>query len=175
MTKAYQLGFITGILAGLLLLAIRYIKQKSKKKTCYDERQILARGKGFQYGFFTLLFYDLLFNAAYLDGTTWCDNLTGNMFGITLSLCVFGIYCIWNDAYLSLNKKPRLIYLSFSIIMIANLSIGILSFLNGRLIQNGRVNIQIINLLLGIAILLFLITFFFKNHFPHNQSEEESL
>lgn len=174
MTKAYQSGILVGIFAGLFFIALhRFIKYKKKKTCLYDERQILTRGKGFQYGFFTLMFYDLIFNATYINGTKWCDNLTGNMIGIMLSLCVFAIYCIWNDAYLSLNEKPKLIYFTLGILTLSNLLIGIFALISGRLIQSGRVNLPIINLMLAIETLFLLITFFLKNRLNHKQSEQE--
>jgi len=171
MNEAYQTGFFLGIIIGLLLLVTFCLLRKTQKTCHYDERQTLKRGKGFQYGFFTLLFYDLFFNAAYIDGMEWCDNLTGNFIGIALALCVFGIYCIWNDAYLSLNEKPAFFYFIFGSICIMNLSIGFFHFIHGKLFQNGQISIPFTNLLIGIVTFLLLVTFSIKNHINHSQAE----
>lgn len=167
-------SYFFGILAGLFFTVICcFIKNKTKHPCHYDERQILARGKGFQYGFFTLMFYDLIFNAAYINGTKWCDNLTGNLIGVVLSLCVFAIYCIWNDAYLSLNEKPKLIYLGLGSLTLSNFLIGILALKHGKLIQNGQIHFQVVNLMLALTLLLILIIFSVKNHISRKQSGQE--
>ena len=51
--RGILLGISVGLLAGLLLVALLF---KKKILDChFDERQELARGKAFQYGFFSLL------------------------------------------------------------------------------------------------------------------------
>ncbi|MCI9113855.1 MAG: hypothetical protein HFF96_06275, partial [Oscillibacter sp.] len=75
----HHAGVFVGLAAGLLA-GLAFIMSLFKKKVLdmhFDERQERARGKAFQYGFFTLLI------AAYAYGISdvllgrWCDVLTG--------------------------------------------------------------------------------------------------
>ena len=99
------LGIFVGIAAGLFVLALLF-----KKKVLdmhFDERQELARGKAFQYGFFTLIITAYAYGASDMIFGRWCDALVGVTICLAVSMCVFAVTCILKDAYLSLREKPR--------------------------------------------------------------------
>ena len=157
--------YVAGVAVGLLFAAVLAVIQKTKKKKEYDERQYLARGRGFQYAFFTLMFYDMIYGGAYAgEEPGWCDNTTGIFIGILLSLVVFGVYCIWNDAYMNLRQSPRSVALFFGGIGIMNLTIGIGAFLDGRAYADGKLRFPSINLFLGVMSLLMLLLFAVRMH-----------
>ena len=96
------LGMLTGMLAGIVLVAILF-----KKKVLdmhFDERQELARGKAFQYGFLTLVVCLYAYGATELAVGHWCDVLAGVTICIALSMGVFAVTCICRDAYLSFRN-----------------------------------------------------------------------
>ena len=50
MKSAKELGFLFGVLTGILLIfLIRWYKKRQNKKCEYDERQAIARGKAAQF------------------------------------------------------------------------------------------------------------------------------
>ena len=53
MNVEMALGMVTGLVLGLILFIIilKVTKKDGKIKCQYDERQELARGKGFKYGY----------------------------------------------------------------------------------------------------------------------------
>ena len=112
MSIAKIAGIVTGIVVAVLLvilMAVLFRKQGGVGfgRAKYDERQLLARGKAYRAGFFTVLIYELLYAFGDLMELRWTVPFTGVMIGLFLGIAVFGVVAICQDAYLSLNEKPR--------------------------------------------------------------------
>ena len=157
----HHAGVFVGLAAGLLA-GLAFIMSLFKKKVLdmhFDERQERARGKAFQYGFFTLLI------AAYAYGISdvllgrWCDVLTGVTLCIALALCVFAVTCILKDAYLSLREKPRTIMTMFALLSTINLGFGGMYALSGDLVEDGVLTFRAVNPIIGAAVLVILIVY----------------
>ena len=157
----HHAGVFVGLAAGLLA-GLAFIKFLFKKKVLdmhFDERQERARGKAFQYGFFTLLI------AAYAYGVSdvllgrWCDVLTGVTLCVALSLCVFAVTCILKDAYLSLREKPRTVMTMFALLSTINLGFGGMYALSGDLVEDGVLTFRAVNPIIGAAVLVILIVY----------------
>lgn len=157
----HHAGVFVGLAAGLLA-GLAFIMSLFKKKVLdmhFDERQERARGKAFQYGFFTLLI------AAYAYGISdvllgrWCDVLTGVTLCIALALCVFAVTCILKDAYLSLREKPRTVMTMFALLSTINLGFGGMYALSGDLVEDGVLTFRAVNPIIGAAILVILIVY----------------
>ena len=157
----YHAGVFFGLMVGLLA-GIAFIMFLFKKKVLdmhFDERQERARGKAFQYGFFTLLI------AAYAYGISdvllgrWCDVLMGVTLCIALALCVFAVTCILKDAYLSLREKPRTVMTMFALLSTINLGFGGMYALSGDLVEDGVLTFRAVNPIIGAAILVILIVY----------------
>ena len=157
----HHAGVFVGLAAGLLA-GLAFIKFLFKKKVLdmhFDERQERARGKAFQYGFFTLLI------AAYGYGISdvllgrWCDVLTGVTLCIALALCVFAVTCILKDAYLSLREKPRTVMTMFALLSTINLGFGGMYALSGDLVEDGVLTFRAVNPIIGAAVLVILIVY----------------
>lgn len=163
------LGIFAGILAGLLLVALLF-----KKKVLdmhFDERQERARGKAFQYGFFTLLISSYVYGLSDVIFGKWCDVLTGVTICLTIGLCVFAITCILKDAYLSLREKPRTVMTMFALISAINLGFGGMYAVSGDLLENGVLTFRAVNPILGLATLVILIVYI-VNHLLRFREEE---
>ena len=169
----HHAGVFVGLAAGLLA-GLAFIKFLFKKKVLdmhFDERQERARGKAFQYGFFTLLI------AAYAYGISdvllgrWCDVLTGVTLCIALALCVFAVTCILKDAYLSLRERPRQVMTMFALLSALNLGVGVMQGLHGDLMEDGVLTIRAVNPIIGFATLVILIVYIVK-YFLRNREEE---
>lgn len=170
-----QIGFILGAAVGILLLVIYGMAQKKGKKKgwCdFDERQLWARGRAFQYGFLTLVIYDILYGVIYMeDAPTWCDNFFGNFIGVALAITVFGTCAIWNDAFMNLNQRPLVVCIFFGGIGLLNLVGACRYIMEGELIVDGKIGMGGINLSCGIVLLLLTIMFCVKQLRDRRETE----
>ena len=108
MNVSLMLAMLCGVACGLILVAIILKITKTKKdngiKCKYDERQIIARGHGFKLGFFTLVIYDFIYGMLGIFSTKQLfDPLLAMTIGIMIAAAVHITYCIWKEAYFSLN------------------------------------------------------------------------
>ncbi|MBE6996205.1 MAG: hypothetical protein E7429_05725 [Ruminococcaceae bacterium] len=154
---ARALGVLAGLAVGFAIVALLF-KKKVIDMT-FDERQELARGKAYQYGFFTLMgclfFYGL--TDTFLG--TWCDTLTGCTLCICVALTVFAVTCIRKDAYLSLKEKPAAVMTLFAIIAVVNLALGGVYIASGDLVQNGILTFRAVNPIIGSMAFLILLVY----------------
>ena len=168
-----RMGIAVGLTAGLAigLLVVALLFRKKVLDCTFDERQERARGKAFQYGFFTLLI------AAYAYGISdvllgrWCDVLTGVTLCIALAICVFAVTCILKDAYLSLREKPRTVMTMFALISAMNLGFGVMYALSGGLVEDGVLTFRAVNPVIGFVTLVILIVYI-VNHLLRSREEE---
>ncbi len=159
---AFTLGIITGFIFVFIITYIisRIARKKSGQRTNYtgpkyDERQLLARGRAYKAGFFTMIFYAALAGVlSDMYGIHLLMSFAGLWGGVTISLLVFITICIVNDAYMTLYENVRSVNLLFGIIIVANL-IGDFGMLRSHvsLIEDGRLGIQCVNIMA-----LFLLT-----------------
>lgn len=159
MNSGYMLGVLCGGLISIILVAVllRLTKKDGSIKCKYDERQQAVRGRGFKYGFFTLMFYDLVY--AWIDeilGRRYFENSVGMFVGIFLGVLVYVSYCIWHEGYFSLNENPKKVLIVFAVIAIMNFAVFAVQLNRGNVIENGILTFRCVNLLCGI---MFLIVF----------------
>lgn len=162
-------GLTVGLLAGLAFVMLLF-----KKKVLdmhFDERQERARGKAFQYGFFTLLIAAYAYGVSDMLLGRWCDVLTGVTLCVALAICVFAITCILKDAYLSLREKPRTIMTFFALLSLVNLGFGVMYHLSPGLVENGVLTFRAVNPIIGSATLVILIVYI-VNHLLRPRDEE---
>ena len=67
----------------------------------------------------------------------WCAHTFGVFLGIAFSLSVFLAYCVFQDAYFSINDSKVGTMISVNIIGLSQLFMGIEHIANGDIIQNG--------------------------------------
>lgn len=72
----------------------------------YDERQILARGRAFMWGFFSLIICLMVYGLTDMLIEPWCDTLTGCIICCCVSLIVFAVICIRQDAFAGIGRNP---------------------------------------------------------------------
>lgn len=170
---SYHMGVVFGILVGVIAAAalLAFLFKKKVLDMHFDERQELARGKAFQYGFFTLMI------AAYVYGTSdvifgrWCDVLTGVTICIAAGICVFAVTCILKDAYLSLREKPRTVMTMFALLTAVNLGFGAMYAYSGDLVEDGVLTFRAVNPIIGFATLVILVVYI-VNHLLRCREEE---
>ena len=153
----YTLGLAFGLAVGVGLVALAY--KSNVLDMTFDERQELARGKAYCYGFFTLMGCLLVWGFTESAVGVWCDTLTGSALCISISMTVFAVTCIRNDAYLSLKESPRKVMMSFVLVAVANFSIGLIHVVNGTVIEDGRLTTGSVNLMFGVMMLVIMLVY----------------
>ena len=157
MDNYYLLGMAFGILIAVgifVVIALANKKRGVEKK--YDERQEFVRGKAYKLGFITLLIYCVA--AGMIDlylGVGWCDVYTAMMLGFYGSVTVFVVKCILTDAYFAVGQRPAGWLVLTGIIAAINLAIFAADLNDGkRIVENGALTHNTINLVCGAAFLI---------------------
>lgn len=79
-----------------------FILFKFGNKAHYDERQELIRGRGFKYGFLTMMFVNAIL--AFVVSEIQLSPKFLLLASIFAGLWIFSIYVIWNSAYFAINQ-----------------------------------------------------------------------
>lgn len=123
MNSEYVWGFLVGAALVLILFAVVWKVSGSKSmKGDFDERQMLIRGIGYKYGFFT----SLIMMAAYLFLSIFFDDLPvypGEvMMGtIIVSVVVYALYLIRKDAFFGIRYQSKGYIILLIVVVAANL------------------------------------------------------
>ena len=156
MLAGMAVGAVFGLVLGAVLLKIT--KTNGKMKCEYDERQEVLRGRGFKYGFFVMMFCNLIYALLWIGfGQLPIDTGTYMILTVVIGVAVYANYCIWNDCYFSLNENRSRLMIAFAVIGGSNLIIGLTNLFHGNAIESGKMNYHSINLFCG---LLFMEIFF---------------
>ena len=160
----YGMVFVILISAALVVLIIALCTEgKRLESPRYDERQELERGRGFKYGFFTLIIYfafALCMDAAEL--LPEMDNAVLYTAGIMVGVMAYVVYCIWHESYFALNEKKNVIMITFAGIAAVNLILGINSILSGEMVKNGVLTFRATNLLCAAMFIVLFATVLLK-------------
>ena len=154
----YHAGLVFGLLCGILagVASVALLFKKKVMSMDFDERQESARGKAYQYGFFTLMVCLYGYGVSEMILGRWCETLAGMTLCIAISLGVFAVTCILKDAYLGLREKPRQIMTLFTLIAAFNLGLGGMYLYSGDLVVDGILTFRAVNPILGFTILIIL-------------------
>ena len=165
MSSARSIGFVVGILAGLVLLLI--LKKFSGRKCNYDERQLVARGLAFKAGFVTFVICELAVFFVELFLEKPLDFLPPGILSIVIcmtALLVFLEVAIFKDAYFS---QDRPFSLRWCAIMLFLAAVYIARFVFAH---DGWESL--FHLMAGIFIAVVMLSIFVK-HIVSRRSEEE--
>lgn len=150
-------GGMVGVAVATVLVAMT---KESKEDCLYDERQIAARGKAFQYGFFTLLCFNMLYFCLELcEVPVPVAPAMIPLIGALLGLLVMTSYCIWKDAYWQLNQKRGNMMGIFFFIGAIDMIGGIKNCLEGEVLVNGVITDEAMPLAAGVMFLLIGLVF----------------
>ncbi len=141
----------------VLVVIIGVISRLSNKKESkqYDERQLLARGNAYKYGFITFAF-EIWFGIFLFDS----DML--NLLPVTpsflfvagffIALMVFTNYAIVKDAF-AIEKNVKKMVILYLIVAFSNIGVGISRIIDGTIFLNGKLHGTCMNLMLGFLFL----------------------
>ena len=138
--KIMTTTFLIGVIAGLITVAVIYklaAKFTGASAFCkdnFDERQLLVRGNAYRYAFYTIL----ILMAAWMILGEFISTLpitTGlALFIIMLiSIDVYAVYSIKNDAYFGVKYDKRRYFIFFLVIIAMNLIGGIANIMGNEI------------------------------------------
>lgn len=137
----------------------------------YDERQILARGRAFMWGFFSLMICLMVYGLTDMLMEPWCDTLTGCIICICVSLLVFASICIRQDAFAGIGQKRKRNLTVLLVLTLANLLFGVTHIIDGDLLRDGVLSFRSVSLIVGITTGIVLVVYYV--HGLHERGEAE--
>lgn len=136
-----------------LLIIFFILTLKQSKKSNYDERQELIRGRGYKYGFLTILSLDAIF--LILNGQVKVSSLLMIMIPLFAGVWVFSMYTIWNSAYFALDQnKVKLFSWIFVIVGVVNCIKGIEGLIKKTLMDSNMYYLLVGIFLFSIGVML---------------------
>lgn len=172
-TKIFVYGYIVlAVIASFILLIIF----QKREKFNFDERQMLARNKAYKYTFTFLLFYNTvccIFDSLKIK---WATPGVLLFIGILLSVTIFNVICILENAYEKYNKKINsksnlIIFLSLGFVDIINFFSNLTSGM--PFITDGLLNENILPLFVSIFFLSVPVAQFVKKQMDKKKADDE--
>lgn len=117
----------------------------------YDERQVLARGRAFMWGFFSLMISLMVYGLADMIVEPWCDTLTGCIICICVSLLVFASICIRQDAFAGIGQRRGRNLTALLVLTLVNLMFGMMRVIDGELLEDGVLCFRSVSLIVGVT------------------------
>ena len=169
MNLEYAMGLVFGLAVGLGVVALLF-KKKVLDMT-FDERQELARGKAYKYGFQAMGVSVILYGILDVTVGEWCDTLTGNFICLCIGLTVFAVTCILNDAYMSLKENPRKVMTLCLLAGLMNLVLGWANAAHGTVVVDGKLSTGAVNLIVGVMSLVILAVYIINYALRERETE----
>jgi hypothetical protein len=174
--SGYKLFLLVSFVVIIVIFAVALSKgfhKDSSVRPKYDERQMLIRGKGYMIAFYSMIIVMCLMPVALTDNVK--QFLGDNIYFLPLAvgLPIHVIYCIWNNAYieLNLNYKKWIIYMIF--VGLYNLFLGLTAYWSGRLIEDGVLQANVLNLYLGVLMIVIIVVLVIKNAIDRREDDED--
>lgn len=166
------LPFAVAFFLVFVLLIILRIKGKLMTEGEYDERQLVGRGKAYQYAFFSLIFYNVIYG--YLDavGVKWCLPSVGVMVGVLFGVTVFAVTAICRDAFIGIRDTHKR---SIRILIAGALAQTVCFFsdlADGGVVKDGLLTTSFVSLCCAVCFSVIVIVFLIhsrKNRLPEEQ------
>lgn len=152
----FNLGIISGIIFGVLILAIaRWFRKRRGERILqeYDERQLQARSSAYATAFMVVLILICIDGLIKLAGITWYEEPFGEFAAIMIGLIVFAYKAVMNDAFLGNNEEAggknfKLLYL---LVGFSQATIGLTSL--DEMVADGIITMHALCLVTGLTFL----------------------
>jgi hypothetical protein len=175
-----RLGFVVGMLLCIIItlvvcfVLLSILNTDRRAKTVYYERQQMVRGKGYKYSFYTIIgLLVLLITFDVGDIQLPIKHSVLYFCVIVVGIMVHTTYCIFNDGYFGLNNPPKLYYISFIVIGLMNVLIGILNGLKTGFTDDGMLDTPVINFLCGMMFVVLGISILIKKLMVKDDIDDE--
>lgn len=146
--NAYGQGLFFGIAFAVLAVAVMCVIRKVNGKEYldkYDERQLLARSRAYQAGFFTFMICIGLDAFMKIFDVSIFEDPMGEFTALFAALIVFAVTAIRHDAFLGLNRKWKSQVILYTIITLLQLFNTVTAFRDGELIRDGKLTLKCIS------------------------------
>ncbi len=174
--SAYSSGLALGIIFAVLFVAIVMIVRKMRGDNCteqFDERQLLARNKAYQFGFFAFLVAVCIDACLKLTGIAPYFDPVGEFAAVFVAVTVFAIQAIRQDAFMALNRRWRSQLILYIVICIMQFLSAASYLKEGTLVQDGKLTLKCVGPLCGIVFLVIVVVMVIHHHNEAVQMEEE--
>lgn len=144
-----SIGFAVGLMVGLVIvvLLLKYSNKDKKLMTEYDERQRAVRGKAYRYAFYAELFAQAILMWIFMTGIDLpIEDYALLFIAVIIGCIVLAAYCIWNDVYWGLNNDRKRYHIIFIIAIILNILPVLGAVKSGRLFENGKIGMPMLNI-----------------------------
>ena len=131
--------FAIGIMVGVMIAAWSLFRKTWKRESEYDEMQLKIRAKGYQIGFYTALFLMLIL--ILLWELNWLTAVTPGFAVYTallVSVTVFAIYCILNDAFLAIRGNANRYFWLFGLVIVLEGIVAVRNIINNEMLEDGK-------------------------------------
>ncbi len=168
-------GITAGIIVGLIIciFLFRYMNKDKKVMTKYDERQEMARGKAYKYGFWASMIAAAFVMLLDISMITLASSFTKYFFIMFVGIIAQVTYSIWNDAYYGINTNKKRLIVICIVAGISNLLNVVATIMGGQFIVDGIVSDAGANALCCILLLYAGVLLIIKDRKDGNSAEIE--
>ena len=171
----FNLGIAVGVFAGSLLVLFRNRLSK-KQQDCYDERQVIVRGKGYQYAFFTTMGLLMLYAAFAEPIEKYMEAGIIPLAILLFSGLILMGYCLFHDAFwgLSSKKNKKMVVTVWAMFSVLNVMHIVDNSSPDKMWNAGRLSSRFtVPLLLSIFFAIALILMLLKNRMKNDEERGE--
>ncbi len=177
--EAYNVGKAVGIIFGIIvglvicIFVFRYMNRDKKIVTKYDERQEMARGRAYKYGFWASMVAAAVVMALEIAGVQIATSFTKYFFIMFVGIMVQVGYSILNDAYYGINTNKKRLIIICIIAGLCNFFPIVGTVMGGQFIVDGIISDSGANLLCCILMIYAGVMLFVKDLRDKKQTDTE--
>ena len=112
------------------------------------------------WGFFSLMICLMVYGLTDMLIEPWCDTLTGCIICCCVSLIVFAVICIRQDAFAGIGRNRKRNQTVLLVLTLVNLMFGVSHVIDGDLLRDGVLRFRSANLIVGITTGIVLVVYF---------------
>lgn len=153
----FMLGFGTVVGIAIAVVAIGAMNKDKKVRTKYDERQKIARGKSYTWGFYAAIATAAIFTfLSTLDLMKFFGNYA--YFTIIIAgVTVQAAHAILHDAYVGLNTNLKSYMIFMAIIGLINGTSAVSGIISGAMLEDGVLQMPFMNLLCAVMFVMLAV------------------
>ncbi len=167
----FNLGIAVGVFATSFLVLFRNRLSK-KQQDCYDERQVIVRGKAYQYAFFTTMGLLMLYAAFAEPIEKYLEAGIIPLAILLFSGLILMGYCLFHDAFWGLisKKNKRMGFTVWALYSVLNIMHIVDNSSPDKMWIAGRLSSRfMVPLLLSIFFAIALILMLLKNRMKNDE------
>lgn len=155
--------YVAGVLAGIgsaavvmaVMAAVR--KKQGQPKAEYDERQMAARGVAYRWAFLTLMLSLAVNTGVEAIWGPWAKPGVAVWMMIFLSVGVFVVVCVRQDAYFAVAQNPRTYLWLFGAVVVLQIPNIIINLRSGGFVEDGLLTWDALSPASGVLFLVLMV------------------